>query len=198
MRIRLEQRNFCPALLSFGVAPGGTFRRAGAQQMEPKSFGKKLGIGMRVAGNIARDRAQESARRREASPPAAASGTATRPANPQPSVAQVISQNSEKVARRGRDLGRGLGRGSRQFGQSFFRPFAHASSVLWLEITGCFFALFAAFFAQNVYRARAQYAAGPDHRNFLLYCVLTLLFAYFSASSFIKARRRSRRQAAGK
>ena len=164
--------------------------------MEPNSFGKKLGIGMRVAGNIAKDRAQEAARRREASP-----GSPLRPApgaDRQPSVAEVVSQNSQKIAERGRNLGKGLGRGSRQFGQSFFRPFAHASNVLWLEITGCFFALFAAFFGQNIYRVRAQFAAGPEHRNFLLYCLLTVLFTYFSASSFIKARRRSRRQAAGK
>ena len=165
--------------------------------MEPNSFGKKLGIGMRVAGNIARDRAQEAARRREASAPTAATGS-SQPASRQPSVARVIAQNSEKVAQRSRNLGTGIGRGSRQFGHAFFRPFAHASSVLWLEITGCFFALFAAFFAQNVYHTRAQYLAGPDHRNFLLYCLLTVIFAYFSASSFIKARRRARRQAAGK
>jgi hypothetical protein len=175
--------------------------------MEPNSFGKKLGIGMRVAGNIARDRASAAARARETliPPGAVSSGTTSQAARTAQtkSVASAINtkdiaRKAEEVAARGRNLGKGIGRGSRQFSQSFFKPFAHASSVLWLEITGCFFALFAMFFAQNLYKIRAQYVAGPEHRTFLLYCFLTVIFLYFSASSFIKARRRSRKQAAGR
>ena len=186
------ERNFCFALLFFGVTLGVTLLT-----MEPNSFGKKLGIGMRVAGNIARDRAQEASRRRESAAPIASSRPAA-PIGGKPTVAQVVRENGERVAQRSRDVGQGIGRGSRQFGRSFFGPVRHASNVLWLEVTGCFFALFAAFFGQNIYRVRAQYAAGPDHRTFLLYCLLTAIFAYFSASSFLRARRRSRRQAAGK
>ncbi len=145
---------------------------------------------MRVAGNIARNRAQEAAKRREGVAPAAFPRYSKDP--------ELLKQRVGQVAVRGQELRKGIGRGSRQFGQSFFRPFAHASSVLWLEITGCFFALFAAFFAQNLYKLRLQYAHGPAHSTFLLYCFLTILFVYFSTSSFLRARIRSRKQAAGR
>ncbi len=173
--------------------------------MEPNSFGKKLGIGVRIAGRIARDRAQEAARKAGQQPAASTAGrvspgTATRP-RPEvipPAKQQAVRQRAEQLAQQGRNLGQGIGRGSRNFKQSFFHPFANASRVLWLEITGCFFALFAAFFGQNVYNLRAQYAGGPAHRTFELYCFLTAVFVYFSATSFIRARVRSRRQSASR
>ncbi len=172
--------------------------------MEPNSFGKKLGIGVRVAGRIARDRATEAKQKAEqqtASQNTTVRANADNSARPRPEVItpamqEAMRQRAAQVAQQGRNLGQGIGRGSRNFGQSFFRPFAHASSVLWLEITGCFFALFAAFFGQNVYHLRAQYAGGPAHRTFELYCFLTAVFVYFSASSFLRARVRSRRQSA--
>ena len=160
--------------------------------MEPSSFGKKLGIGVRVAGNIARDRAQEASARRASSP-------ASPSVNPVPAqIPDTISRKAEELAAKTRNVGQGIGRGSKQFKKSFFAPLATAGSVLWMEVTGLFFALFAAFFAQNIYRVRSQYASGPDHRTFLLYCGLTLVFAYFSISSFVRARRKSRKQAAGR
>ncbi len=160
--------------------------------MEPSSFGKKLGIGVRVAGNIARDRAQEAARRASTiAPPVSAI--------PDPAkLPETITRKAEELAERSRNVGQGIGRGSKQFKKSFFGPLATAGSVLWMEVTGLFFALFAAFFAQNIYRVRSQYASGPDHRTFLLYCGLTVVFAYFSISSFVRARRKARRQAAGR
>ena len=148
--------------------------------MEPKSFGRKLGIGVRVAGNVARERAQEAAARRAA--------------RPTPDPVPGSARSALPVSERGRNLGQGIGRGTRQFSQAFFRPLAHVGSVLWLEITGCFFALFAAFFAQNVYRLRAQAVSGAEHQTFLVYCVLTALFLYFSLSSFVRAHRRSRKR----
>lgn len=88
---------------------------------------------------------------------------------------------------------RRVGVGTRQFGRAFFGPLAHVSGTLWLEITGLFFALFTIFFAQSAWRERASAAQGPEHAHFLLYCVVTLVFLYFCASSFLKASRRSRK-----
>jgi hypothetical protein len=153
--------------------------------MEPNSFGKKLGIGVRVAGNIARERAAEAARRAGARPRVEVP--------PRP-----VTEMHTELKQRGRTMGQGLGRGAKSFGRSFFGPLAHAGSVLWLEITGCFFALFAAFFAQNVYHLRGQYVVGEQHQKFVLYVVLTILFLYFSASSFIRARRKAAKQRAGR
>ncbi|AXC12906.1 hypothetical protein ACPOL_3621 [Acidisarcina polymorpha] len=73
---------------------------------------------------------------------------------------------------------------------------AHTGGVLWLEITGLFFALFFLFFAQNVYKFRFSYKSGPDHTHFLIYSVLTVLFAAFTFSQFFKARRKEQKNRA--
>jgi hypothetical protein len=91
-----------------------------------------------------------------------------------------------------KERGRRLGDGSRRFGLSIWRPFAHASRMLWLEITGLFFALFTLFFAGNLWKLRANWQSGPAHDRFLLYALITLVFAYFTVSSFLRAARQSR------
>ena len=88
---------------------------------------------------------------------------------------------------------RRIGEGSRRFGQAFFGPLKHVSGTLWLEITGLFFALFALFFGQNAWKTRLSALHGPEHTHFLVYALVTLVFLYFSASSFLKAARRGRR-----
>src|ERR1700677_2014907 len=72
-------------------------------------------------------------------------------------------------------------------------PFTHAGGVLWLEITGLFFALFALFFVQSVYRVRTAWRQGPEHAHLLLYGAMALAFAWFSVSSFARAYRKSKR-----
>jgi hypothetical protein len=63
-------------------------------------------------------------------------------------------------------------------------------------MTGSFFALFALFAAQSTWMHRAdlhQTALNHTaHQHFLVSCGVTLAFTYFSVSSFLKARRRSR------
>ena len=65
--------------------------------------------------------------------------------------------------------------------------------VLWLEITGLFFALFALFFVQSVYRVHTAWRQGPERTHLLLYCAMALAFAWFSVSSFARAYRKSKR-----
>jgi hypothetical protein len=65
--------------------------------------------------------------------------------------------------------------------------------VLWLEITGLFFALFALFFVQSVYRVRTAWRQGPEHTHLLLYVFLAAVFGWFSFSSFTRAFRKSKR-----
>jgi Na+/H+-translocating membrane pyrophosphatase len=84
-------------------------------------------------------------------------------------------------------------RGARAFGQAVLGPFTHAGSILWLEITGLFFALFALFFVQSVYRVRTAWRQGPEHAHLLLYCVLALGFGWFSVSSFTRAYGKNKR-----
>ena len=147
--------------------------------MEPKKVGRTLGIGVRVASNMLRERVERAA----ASSPAT-SATGNRPPMPaSPSVHSVPMSRRVATAKRG----------AKAFGQALLGPFTHAGGVLWLEITGLFFALFALFFVQSVYRVRTAWRQGPEHGHLLLYCALAFVFAWFSVSSFARAYRKSKR-----
>jgi hypothetical protein len=91
------------------------------------------------------------------------------------------------------DPGRRLGHGARRFGQAMFGPLLHTGRTLWLEVSGLFFALFALFFAQSVFKLRGAWRGGPEHGHLLLYLSLAVLFVWFSASSFLRARRSGKR-----
>ena len=134
--------------------------------MEPTRLGRKLGIGVRVASGMVRDRATQGA--------------------------HSIQQEAPSCVERGAERGRAVGVGARNFGRSVWGPFAHAGGVLWLEVTGLFFALFGLFFAQNAYKLRHAWQSGPDHSRFLIYVLVTLTFFYFTFSSFYRARRKQR------
>ena len=145
--------------------------------MNPNEIGKRLGIGLRVAGRIAQSRVQES-------------GTA----NPNPSVSNppryvppaITAKSVKQAAARSHNITRAAGRGI----GGFLRPFGKVGGLLWLEVTGFFFGLFALFFAQNIWRARMDYASGPQHQRFLVGVGLTLVFGYLSVSAFWRARRK--------
>jgi len=143
--------------------------------MEPKKVGRTLGIGVRVASNMLRERVERAA---AAHPPPAQAG------NGRPAAAAPAIPITNRVAN--------VKRGAKAFGQAFLGPFTHAGSVLLLEITGLFFALFAVFFAQSVYRLHAAWSRGPEHTHLLLYCALAVAFAWFSVSSFLRAYRKSK------
>ncbi len=141
---------------------------------KPATVGRALGTGVRMLGQrIAQT---------------------TAPAPPPPSEAETRAA-AERSRRAGETLGRrarNVGRGSRAVRRAVWHPFAEASSILWLEITGMFFALFAVLFGQHLWTLRAAYRTGPEHARFLVYALFTLLFAYFAVSSFARARRRAR------
>jgi len=149
--------------------------------MKPEYIGRVLGVGVRVAGRMAGQRIAESGARQ--SPQAAAN-------------AQVPGSASGQAAR---ETGRQAGRAAAQTGQGvargvggMLRPFRRVGGILWLEITGAFFLLPVVVFAPNVWRTRASWAAGPDHRTFLASVVVVVVFLYLGVTSFWRARRRSR------
>jgi hypothetical protein len=153
--------------------------------MEPNRFGRKLGIGVRVASRMVKERAAQANNATASTPQAAPpQATTSRPATPSPPAPK---KNLVEPARR-------VGEGTRRFGQAFWEPLKHVSATLWLEITGLFFALFAIFFGQNAWNTRTSVLHGPEHAHFLLYAVATLIFLYFCVSSFVKAARRGRRK----
>ena len=146
-------------------------------------MGRTLGIGVRVASNMVRERV-ERATAAHSGPVEAGNGRPAAPPLPRPGI-----KFDSKVA--------GAKRGAKAFGRAFLGPFTHAGGVLWLEITGMFFALFALFFVQNVYRVRDSWMRGPEHAHLLLYIALAVGFAWFSVSSFMRAYRKSKRGPAG-
>jgi hypothetical protein len=148
--------------------------------MRPKTFGRALGIGVRAAGKALLE---------------------DKPLTPDQKMAverarlEAVRAAGERGRTVGASLGQGtrnVGRGARYFGRAVWNPFALASGVLWLEVTGMFFALFALFFAQHLYELRAAWRSGPEHLRFGLYAALLALFVYFSASSFVRARRKQK------
>jgi hypothetical protein len=152
--------------------------------------GRKLGTGLKVLGRMAKQRM-------DAAPPQSASSqSAARPAarpsaasQPQPSHAVPKPTAAPKPSR----TAAAAREGGRRFGQAVWVPFSRAGHVLWLEITGLFFALFGIFFLSEAWKRRADWRMGPEHTHFLVYSAGTLVFAYFCVSSFVRARKRSKR-----
>lgn len=113
----------------------------------------------------------------------------------QPGSSAATAENQQKPAPltqvyAGR--GKAVARGARKFGEAMWKPFAHASGIIWLQITGLFFSIFAIVFASNTYKLRQNWSAGPGHARFLTYAAVTLVFAYFAFSSFYRASRKQR------
>jgi hypothetical protein len=141
--------------------------------------GRKLGTGLKVLGRMAKQRL-------DAPPAPASSGTAPaaqnnpRPASPPPKPNPTAVPNL-KAAREG----------GRRFGKAVWGPFSRAGHVLWLEITGVFFALFAVYFVSEAWKLR--HATGIDHTHFLEFVIFAVVFSYFCVTSFVRARRREKR-----
>lgn len=156
--------------------------------MRPSHLGRALGIGVRLAS-------------KKILPAAPPPPTPAQLAEQQRMARIAGQQRVEKAARLGRKARR-VGKEGQRFGAAVWNPFAHASSILWLEVTGLFFALFAVLFSQHAWALRAAWrgnftvsaALARDHQHFLLYCALAAIFLYFTASSFLRAAARTRRR----
>lgn len=142
--------------------------------MRPETFGRALGIGLRVAGRVAGQRIGAAA----PSPPSS-SAPAT------PSLGS-ISSNRAASGRSSGNLGTALSRG---FG-GFFKSFRRAGGIVWLEVTGVFFFLPVLVFAPTLWRTRLSYAHGPDHRTFVAAAIVVVVFLYLGVTSFWRARRK--------
>jgi hypothetical protein len=149
--------------------------------MEPRKVGRTLGIGARVASNMVRERLEQSAKNakdRQAAP----QQNRTVAGNPSVPLTHQVAHGAVTAKR-----------GARAFGQALITPFTHAGGILWLEITGLFFGLFAFFFAQSIYRLRNSWNQPAEHSHLVLYAVLAMGFGWFSVSSFVRARQKTKR-----
>lgn len=80
--------------------------------------------------------------------------------------------------------------------RTVWSPLARYSSVLWLEVTGFFFSIFAIILGNQVWRQRGAVhlpVSDPAAQHLYIYVALFALFAYFTVSSFVRAKRRGRR-----
>lgn len=135
-------------------------------EMKPQTVGRVLGIGLRVAGRIA----GQTVAGAQANSPGQA-GTI-----PGPAQTRAAGQAAGKATR---GVARGVG--------GFLRPFGRVGGILWLEVTGVFFALFALVFAVAVWREKPVSFFGPYDKPFVASIALVCLFLYLSVSSFLRA-----------
>lgn len=140
--------------------------------MRPKTIGRTLGIGLRIAGRVAGERLA-----------AHAQGAG----NIQPNQQVQSAGMSQRIA--GQNAGRasrGLARGI----SGFLRPFGKVGRALWLEVIGVFFLLPVLVFGRAMWTVRASWAHGPDHRAFLASGAIVVVFLYLSFTSFWRARKK--------
>ena len=95
-----------------------------------------------------------------------------------PEKAVLVGRGAARVAARSR-WGRAFG----AVASSFLR----VGHVLWLEITGSFFAFFAVIGTAALVREIQVHA---DRGRVVVLAVFTLMFGWFAVSSFLRARKR--------
>ena len=110
-------------------------------------------------------------------------------------LAKVVD-TAARTAAQARVTKQGLRRGSKRFGEAMWAPFVRLSGVLWLEITGVFFGIFALFALGAMWKLRGEWHATATnvegHRSLLGAVAMLVVFGYFCVSSFVRARRRER------
>ncbi len=150
--------------------------------MDRVRFGRALGYGARHAAKTLLQAADAAT----AETPARAA--AREPVAPVDRVAEKVVQTQRTVAATKQHAGR--------LGRSVWTPVARFSSVVWLQVTGLFFALIAMFLAQGAWKERAAWhlpLGSHGATKFYVLAVAFAAFAYFSVSNFVRAYLRERR-----
>jgi len=161
--------------------------------MDSVRFGRVLGIGTRLAAKTAKA-AMDAA---TAPNPSGKASAGSRPsvANEEEPAAG-LSDRVMRTAAQVQQTGQGLKEGGRRFSSAVGKPLVKLSTVLWLEVTGVFFGLFAMAAGGAAWRLRtAMHATATNHEEhvrFLAGACMAAVFGYFCLTSFVKANRRSR------
>lgn len=143
--------------------------------MDTVRFGRALGAGAREAAK-ALGKAADAA------------------VAPNPVVTRKVGQRVAHAGAGVRQAGVGVKRGGKRFGEAVWGPFVKLSGVLWLEVTGVFFGVFALTAAVDVWKRRAEFGVGGAARQHVWFAVaMMLVFGWFTVSSFTRAHRRGRR-----
>jgi hypothetical protein len=169
--------------------------------MDSVRFGRVLGIGTRLAAKTL----VEAVDAAMAPNPLAKAGTTetpeVSPTRAEATGAAAGAQAAQQVRRTAvqvKQRGRGLKQGGKRFWETVAEPFVRLSGVLWLEVTGVFFGIFALFAGTAMWKERVNLHATSAHHDarmhFLLLGAMTLVFGYFFASSFVKAHLRGKKR----
>ncbi len=132
--------------------------------------------------------------------PGPASAPPKIPAVPTPfdTRARKAAHATARTVIQAREVKQGLRRGSKRFGEAVWGPFLRLSGVLWLEVAGVFFGIFALLAVGYLWKLRGAWHSGAantaSHRSLMGAVVMLALFGYFSVSSFVRARKRERRR----
>lgn len=184
--------------------------------MDSVRFGRALGFGARAAAKTLVTAVDAATSPNPSAKPVAGTGQqasgasqqashggpqASREAASSQSRVQVsavrVGQQAARTTAQVQQTGRGLKQGGRRFGEAMWGPFVKLSGVLWLEVTGLFFGIFALFAGGGAWKMRGDLRdAGVNHQahvQFLLTLAMAVVFGYFCMSSFVKASRRGRR-----
>jgi hypothetical protein len=184
---------------------GGDYRWRGGSgytlDMDSVRFGRALGFGARAAAKTlvtavdAATSPNPSAAARTQSLQATGSQAT---ANGARATGTRAGQQAARTTVQARQAGQGLKQGGKRFGEAVWGPFVKLSGVLWLEVTGLFFGIFALFAGGGAWKMRADWhdnVANHDaHVHFLLTLGMAAVFGYFCLSSFVKANRRGKRR----
>jgi hypothetical protein len=107
-------------------------------------------------------------------------------------------QQTARTAGQVRQTGQGLKQGGKAFGEAMGGRLVKLSGVLWLELTGVFFGIFAVFAGSGAWKMRGALVEATGnhdaHVHFLISATMAAVFGYFCVSSFVKANRRSQRR----
>jgi hypothetical protein len=148
--------------------------------MYPRNIGRALGIGVRVAGRIAGQRIAASAQSAASAPHVDINSVRAQSAASRSAIrAQSQAQTASRIAAQ---TGAGIGRGI----SGFLRPFRRVGGIVWLEVTGSFFLLFAAVFALRLWQNWS--GIGGISRDFAIGAAV--VFLYLGVTSFWRAHHR--------
>ncbi len=143
--------------------------------MRPRTIGRAVGIGVRVAGRIAGQRLASQGQPGAGATQIQAVREGTNAAVENRATGQAAGQFTTQT---GRGVSRGIG--------GFLRPFRRVGGILWLEVTGAFFLLFAAVFALRLW----QNWTGLGWIWRAVEIGAAVVFIYLGVTSFWRAQRR--------
>ena len=157
--------------------------------MDRVRFGRALGVGAREAAK-ALVKAADAA---TAPSPAATNPTITDPTAPSPATTRKAGAAMAQRVERAKVTAAGVKRGGRSFGQAVWTPVVKASGVLWLEVTGVLFGMFALVIGIWVWNNRRDLVGvGVAKERAWAGAVMLAVFAYCTVSSYVKAAKRQR------